>query len=87
MASWASAAFDAEYAAKSLPGDMTFFVATKTKAPPRPWAFMRRSPSRATRKWPVEFTENERSQSDSVSWSIGVECAIPALETTMSMPP
>ena len=36
LASWASAAFDAEYAAKSLPGDMTFFVATKTKAPPRP---------------------------------------------------
>ena len=87
FASWASAAFAAEYAAKSLPGDITFFVATKTRAPPRSCAFMIRIASRATRKWPVEFTANERSQSASAIRSTGAECAMPALETRTSRPP
>src|SRR5206468_3412180 len=46
FASWASAAFAAEYAAKSLPGDITFLVATKTSAPPRPWEIRTRIAAR-----------------------------------------
>ena len=87
MASCASAALAAEYAAKSLPGDMTFLVATKTKLPPSPCALRMRMPSRATRKWPVALTAKERSQSASSIWSTGAEWAMPALETTMSRPP
>src|SRR5206468_2574987 len=73
--------------AKSLPGDITFLVATKTSAPPRPWEIRTRIASRATRKWPVELTANERSQSASAIRSTGAECATPALETRMSRPP
>src|SRR2546428_228292 len=83
----AQAAGAAEYAAKSLPGDITFLVATKTSAPPRPWEIRTRIASRATRKWPVELTANERSQSASAIRSTGAECATPALETRMSRPP
>src|SRR5207249_9329711 len=42
FASWASAALAAEYAAKSLPGAITFLVATKTSAPPIPCAIITR---------------------------------------------
>ena len=87
LASWASAALAAEYAAKSLPGDITFLVATNTSAPPIPWRISTRMASRATRKWPVEFTANERSQSASAMRSTGAEWAMPALETRMSRPP
>ena len=70
-----------------MPGDITFLVATNTNAPPSPWAFSTRMPSRATRKCPVALTAKERSQSASSMRSTGAECAVPALETTMSIPP
>ncbi len=66
-------AFAAEYAAKSLPGDITFLVATKTSAPPSPCAMRILIASRATRKCPVAFTANERSQSLSSIRSTGAE--------------
>ena len=71
LASWASAAFEAEYAAKSLPGDITFFVATNTITPPRPWALKPFNAARPTRKCPVAFTAKERSQSASSIRSTG----------------
>ena len=58
----------------------------RRSAPPSPWAMSTRIASRATRKWPVEFTAKERSQSASAIRSTGAECAMPALETTMSTP-
>ena len=66
---------------------MTFLVATKTRLPPSPWAFMTRSAARATRKCPVALTAKLRSQSASAIRSIGAEWAMPAFETTTSSPP
>src|SRR5256884_9863058 len=66
---------------------MTFLVATKTRAPPRPCAMRIRMPSRGTRKWPVALTAKDRSQSASESRSTGQECAMPAFDTRMSSPP
>ena len=43
--------------------------------------------SRATRKWPVELTAKERSQSASSIAATGAPCAMPALDTRMSRPP
>ena len=66
---------------------MTFLVATKTRLPPRPWAFMTWSAARVTRKWPVALTAKLRSQSASAMRSMAAAWAMPAFDTTMSRPP
>src|SRR5439155_921742 len=59
----------------------------RTSAPPSPCAVSTRMASRATMKWPVALTANERSQSASSRRTTGEECATPAFDTRTSRPP